>query len=189
MNGIIATLDKNLQEKRPDYYQKLQKGLSEADISKLESSYQLKLPEELSALYAWKNGQQQDCYEAFVNNSMFEPLAVVLDTNQFLNEMIGYDFQIKNWWNEHWLPIFSNGGGSYICYDLKGIFTEQRGQLLEYWKGENDRCILAPNLTDFLGCLNQYYKETAIEQFDEYFSLSAFPSEWRKSFIVEEPIT
>ncbi len=188
MKSEIDKLDINLKEKRPDYYNKLQKPLSEQEISTLEAKYNRVLPPDLKELYLWKNGQSQDCYQAFVNNSMFEPLEVVLSENQEFTEMIGYDFEIENWWNEHWLPIFSNGGGSYICYDLNGAFTGQKGQLVEYWKGDNDRPVIAPSLSDFLNSLNQYYKKTSEDDFDGYFDISESIIQWKKEFIVNKPI-
>ncbi|WP_405414122.1 SMI1/KNR4 family protein [Maribacter sp. Asnod1-A12] len=188
MKTEIDKLDTNLKEKRPEYYSKLQNPLSEQKISELEAKYDKILPPDLKELYLWKNGQSQDCYEAFVNNSMFEPLEHVLSGNQEFTGMIGYDFEIENWWNENWLPIFSNGGGSYICYDLKGIFTGQRGQLVEYWNGDNDRAVIAPNLVDFLNSLNQYYEKKSADDFDEYFDISESITKWKKRFIVDKLI-
>ena len=181
-------LNKNIRETRPEYYSKLQNPLTEQEISELETKYNKTLPPDLKELYLWKNGQRQDCYKAFVNNSMFEPLENVLARCTELTEMIGYDFEIENWWNENWLPIFSNGGGSYICYDLKGIFTGQKGQIVEYWKGDNDRSVIAPSLADFLDSLNQYYEKTIRNDFDEYFDISESITQWKKEFIVDKPI-
>lgn len=61
------------------------------------------------------------------------PLKEALDISQKLSAMIGTDFEIENWWNEHWIPVFHNGGGDYICYDTKGIFTGNKGQIIEFW--------------------------------------------------------
>lgn len=188
MKSEIDKLDTNLKKQRPEYYSKLQKSLTEQEISELEIAYNKAIPHDLKELYLWKNGQRQDCYEAFVNNSMFEPLEFVLSGNQEFTEMIGYDFEIENWWNENWLPIFTNGGGSYICYDLKGVFTGQKGQLVEYWKGDNDRPVIAPNLTDFLSILNQYYESTSKDDFDEYLDISEHITQWKKMFFVDKPI-
>ncbi|UII76231.1 SMI1/KNR4 family protein [Flagellimonas sp. HMM57] len=188
MKSEIDKLDTNLKEKRPEYYSKLQKPLSKEEIFALEVKYNKIIPSDLKEFYLWKNGQSQDSYEAFVNNSMFEPLEFVLSGNQEFTEMIGYDFEIENWWNENWLPIFSNGGGSYICYDLKGVFTGQKGQLVEYWKGDNDRPVITPSLADFLNSLNQYYEKTSENDFDEYFDISESITQWKKEFIVDKPI-
>lgn len=184
----IDKLDKNLKAKRPEYYSKLQKPLSEEEISELEKEYNKIIPPDLKELYLWKNGQSQDCYEAFVNNSMFEPLEYILSGNQEFTEMIGYDFEIENWWNENWLPLFSNGSGNYICYDTKGIFTGEKGQLIEYWNKDNDRNVIAPNLSEFLKKLNQYYEENTKEDFDAFFDISYNIKQWRKKFIVSTPI-
>ncbi|PKB00376.1 cell wall assembly regulator SMI1 [Flavobacteriaceae bacterium MAR_2009_75] len=184
----LEKLDSHLREKRPDYYSKLQKPLSEAQISALEAEFDMKLPNDVKELYLWKNGQASDCYVALVNNSLFEPLEQVLATNKEFTEMIGYDFTIENWWNKNWLPILGNGGGSYICYDLEGIFTGEKGQLVEYWNEYDDRPVIAPSLTDFIKKMNQYYDETPAEEFDEFFDLSDGISDWRKEFIVDQPI-
>lgn len=188
MKSIIAKLEVNIKEKRPLFYDQLKKPLTEQEISELEKKYNKKLPQDLKELYLWKNGQKQDCYESFVNNSMFEPLESVLSANQELTEMIGYDFEIENWWNENWLPIFSNGAGSYICYDLKGIFTGQKGQLVEYWKGDNDRQVIDMRLVDFLNNLNQYYETNSKNNFDKKFDINESIAQCKKEFIVDKPI-
>ncbi len=188
MKSKLKQLDKNIKKKRPEYYSLLQEPLTEKEISELELKYNIKLPSDLKELYLWKNGQSQENYEAFVNNAMFEPLEQVLLSSKELTQMIGYDFEIENWWNENWLPIFSNGGGSYICYDLKGVFTGEKGQLIEYWAKDNDRQVIAPNLIDFIKKLNQYYEETSKEEFDEYFDISESIVQWKKEFIVNKPI-
>lgn len=188
MKTEINKLDNYLREKRPEYYSMLQSPLTEKEISTLESKYNINLPSDLRELYLWKNGQSQEIYEAFVNNSMFEPLEDVLAGNTELTKMIGYDFEIENWWNKNWLPIFSNGGGNYICYDLKGIFTNKKGQLIEYWNGDNDRPVIAPNLVNFLNSLNQYYAKTSTNDFDKYFDIGESITKWKKRFIVDKPI-
>lgn len=188
MKTILNQLDKHLQEKRPKYYKTLQAPLSEQDIAQLEEKHAITLPFDLKILFLWKNGQRQDSYEAFVNNSIFEPLEQVLQGNKEFTQMIGYDFEIENWWNENWLPIFSNGSGNYICYDIKGVFTGEKGQLIEYWNTDNDRPVIATNLTDFLNELNQYYEKTATKDFDDYFDISECITQWQKVFIVDKPI-
>ena len=101
-----------------------------------------------------------------------------------LNPMIGTDFEIENWWNENWIPIFQNGGGDSICYDLDGVFTGQKGQLIEFWHADNDRNIIAATLESFLQKLINFYETKDKNDFDEYFNIeniNGFP----KKFIVE----
>ena len=184
MQQTLATLDSYIQNLRPELYTDLQSPLSAEDFRALEQKYDIEIPHDLKALYRWKNGQRNTSYEAFVNNSTFIPLEEALDTAQELTNMIGMDFEIENWWNERWIPIFHNGGRSYICYDLGGIFTGQAGQLIEYWNKDNDRNVIAPNLEGFLGLLNDYYAHTPKEKFDDFFSLDT-TGEYPKRFKVD----
>ena len=187
MKNELQALDVHLREKRPDYYKKLQKPLTDQEISKLEVQYGIALPGDLKALYQWKNGQQQDCYETFVMNSMFEPLENVLENNKELTSMIGHEFEIENWWDEHWFPIFFHGSGSLICYDLKGVFTGESGQLVEFWHADTDRNVIAPDLRTFMESLNKYYKDTPVEHYNSYFDITGkLPKP--KAFIVDKLI-
>ena len=188
MKAEIQQLEDHLKTSRLEYYQELKAPLTEKEITDLEIKYKVVLPADLKVLYLWKNGQAEDCYEAFVNNSMFESLETVLENHQLLTGMIGFDFTIENYWNKHWLPIFANGGGSYICYDLKGIFTNNKGQIIEFWNGDNNRTVFAPSLVHFLKSLTIYYQNTATEDFDDCFDISEQFTEWQQEFMVDTPL-
>lgn len=188
MKNELKILDKALKAKRPDYYAQLQAPLNVEEILALETKYNIKLPEDLKALYLWKNGQKYDCYKTFVNNSMFEPLEDALYNAEESSGMIGYDFLFENWWNKHWLPIFSNGGGDSICYDLEGTFTGKSGQLIEFWHTDADRAVITPDLLTFIKALNVYYKKTDSSDFDGLFNVSESITDFRKRFIAHKPI-
>jgi cell wall assembly regulator SMI1 len=181
MKATLAKLDRLLQKIRQPYYEKLNPGLTDQEIQALEQKYQLILPESLRLLYQWKNGQAADTYESFVNNSQFMPLEEALDTQAELTSLIGFDFEIENWWNEHWIPVFHNGGGDYICIDTEGTFTGIPGQLLEFWHADNDRNVIAPDLASFLNKLVQLYTSTESSKLDEYIaveSIKGYPLEF-----------
>lgn len=184
MNDLIQKLDNYLSLLRPDYYLELAPPLDDSQLDKLEAHYKIKLSEDLRTLYKWKNGQRADCYEAFVNNSMFIPLHQALYDASELTSMIGLDFEIENWWNENWIPIFQNGGGDNICYDLRGIFTGTQGQLVEFWHADNDRNVIAPSLEAFFSKIIEFYEIKAKEEFDDYFTVEALAS-YPKRFIVK----
>ncbi len=186
MKNELTKLNKHLKEKRPEYYKKLNKPLTHIEIAQLEEKYNLTLPIDLKELYLWKNGQAEDCYDSFVNNSMFEPLEFALQQNKELTEMIGYDFKIKNWWNKNWIPIFSNGGGSYICYDLEGVFTKNKGQLIEYWNKNNDRVVIFPSLDKLIKELNRYYENNFQNDINETFNISNNMVKWKIKFVVDK---
>lgn len=184
MNNLIQKLDKYLSTTRPDYYSELNEPLDDSQLDKLEAYYKIKIPEDLRTLYKWKNGQKQNCYEALVNNSTFVPLNQALYDASELNPMIGTDFDIENWWNENWIPIFQNGGGDSICYDLKGIFTGDAGQFVEFWHEDNDRNVISPSLEAFLAKIIEFYETKYKEEFDEYFQVGDI-DDYPKKFFVE----
>ncbi|WP_315120289.1 SMI1/KNR4 family protein [uncultured Clostridium sp.] len=184
MKEQLDILDNYLRAKRPDFYSMLNEPLKENQIKALEEKFNIILPKDLKELYQWKNGQRNDCYDSFVNNSMFIPLEEALNSGSELTSMIGYDFDIENWWNENWIPILHNGGGDYICYDIRGIFTGEQGQLIEFWHADNDRNIIAPNLKCFIEAINEFYETKEEKDFDEHFeigNIKGFP----KRFYVE----
>lgn len=178
----LQELDVNIQKTRPEFYPNLGTSLSDEEIKELEEKYKVQLPENLKSLYQWKNGQADGCYEAFVNNSMFIPLDQALDTAQELTSMIGFDFEIDNWWNEKWIPIFHNGGGDYICYDTGGLFTGQAGQLIEFWHADNDRNVISPNLEVFIQTLNSYLNTISAANPDEFYSIKKKIDNYPKRF-------
>ena len=180
----IQMLDKLLSDLRPEFYAGFQESLNDAEIESLEKKYRITLPEDLRELYKWKNGQRENCFEAFVNNSMFIALEEALETAKEYNAMIGTDFEIENWWNKNWIPIFHNGGGDYICYDCGGLFTGKKGQLIEFWHGENDRNVIAPSLESFVISLIKYYEDTLQDEFDEFFEIGNIKG-YPKNFFVE----
>lgn len=180
----IRKLDSQIARTRTDYYQVLKEPLNDLEINALEEKYKIKIPIDLRLLYKWKNGQNRNSFESFVNNSMFIPLEETLQIAAENTSMIGTDFEIENWWNEKWLPIFHNGGGDYICYDCHGTFTENKGQLIEFWHGENDRNVISLNLETFISRLTHYYEITEQKDFDEYFEIESIDN-YPKRFIVE----
>ena len=182
MQTTIAKLDAHIKNRRASYYADLNLGISTSEIQHLESIFKIRLPKTLKLLYQWKNGQHEENTEAFINNATFLSLQEALETAAELTEMIDTDFEIANWWHAGWIPIFHNGAGSYLCYDTFGVFTGKRGQILEFWKEDPDRNVIAPNLGSLLNSLvHLYAKEKAL---DEFFKVK-FSRNYPKRFSVE----
>ncbi|MCU0436423.1 MAG: SMI1/KNR4 family protein [Raineya sp.] len=169
---VLQKLENNLALKRTVFYHKLQKGVEISEIEKLEKQWNKVLPDDLKKLYLWRNGQPEQVYEAFVNNSMMIPLQQALEIAQNLTAMIGKDFDRENWWHQSWIPLFHNGGGDYIGYDLEGVFTGQKGQILKHYHNYEVRNVLASSLEVFLEALNTLYEKTPSEELDEYVEIS-----------------
>ena len=172
MEDILQLLDRHILCLRADFYSQLNAPLTDTEIGNLENQYNVKLPADLKKLYKWKNGQSENCYESFVNNSMFMALEDSLSYAETLTSMIGYDFEIENWWNKSWIPIFNNGGGDLVCIDLDGVFTGLQGQIVEFWHADDDRNVIAPSLSTLISNINSFYELTNPLDFDEYFTIS-----------------
>lgn len=175
MDPILITLDQYILAKRPAYHADLLPGLSADAIHALEVKYDVVLPAALRQLYSWHNGQQATNYEAFINNSTFLSLEHALDTAAELTAMIGTDFEFPDYWHAHWIPIFSNGGGDYICYDPQGSFGRTPGQLIEFWHKDQDRVIIAPDLHSLLAALMNFYEQLDVDAGEEYFTVADLP--------------
>jgi cell wall assembly regulator SMI1 len=183
MQQQLDLLTQQLRTQRPGLFAKLNPPLTVEYIHALEENYNVSIPEPVQQLYRWRNGQAPNFMEAFVNNSMFIPLEEALNIAIENTGMIGYDFEIENWWNKDWLPLFHNGGGDYICYDAGGLFTHQPGQLIEFWHADNDRDVIAPDLLSFLTALNNFYATANPGEEEEYFQIAP-PEGYPKKFTV-----
>lgn len=175
MDPVLITLDQYILAKRATYFADLQPGIEEDAISALEAKYGIQLPADLQQLYSWHNGQLDSNYEAFVNNSTFLSLEHALDTAAEMTAMIGTDFPFPDMWHAHWIPIFSNGGGDYICYDLQGSFGGRPGQLIEYWRKDQYRNIIAADLYSFLTELMNFYEQLDADAGEEFFTVADLP--------------
>ena len=104
----------------------------------------------------------------------FAPLSEVLRAKTELDGMIGYEFELENWWHPAWLPLFHNGGGDYIVVDLVGIHTGNRNQLLQVYHDWEYRPIVADDLQTFLAAAIEYHGTKAIEEMDEFHIIDEF---------------
>jgi len=97
MKTQLSLLDEHLKKNRPEFYVTLNSPLTENEIQSLEKKYNIVLPADLKLLYSWKNGQADNSFESFANNSTFMSLDNVLSSMALLTSMIGSDFEIENW--------------------------------------------------------------------------------------------
>ncbi|MGJ7528443.1 SMI1/KNR4 family protein [Variovorax sp. GB1P17] len=136
---LIERMDAWLAENRAGYRAALQPGVSDAQLDAFEAKFSLKLPEAFRALYCWRNGQPDSSFDSFQDNRMFSSLEDIADTKEMLDGMIGFDFEDPATWRRGWVPFLSNGGGSYLCVDIDAEGGGQPGQLIAFWKADEDR--------------------------------------------------
>ena len=64
------------------------------------------------------------------------------------------------------------------AYGRQGIFTENRGQLIEFWHADNDRNVIAPALETFFEKVIRFYETKQKEEFDQYFNVGKIDNYW-----------
>ena len=139
VEALIRQMDHWLAANRPDYYVHLKPGATDAQLDAFEAQFLLKLPPEFRQLYHWRNGQEPTCSASFQGNRMFSSLEEIAETKEILDGMIGYDFDDPRYWRRSWVPFLHNGGGSHLCLDLAAEDGGQPGQLVAFWKADEDR--------------------------------------------------
>ncbi|RTQ32158.1 benzoate transporter [Variovorax gossypii] len=136
---LIGRMDAWLAVRRPDYHALLQPGVDDGALDAFEAKFSLKLPEAFRALYRWRNGQPNSSFDSLQGNRMFSALEDIADTKEMLDDMIGFDFEDPATWRRGWVPFLSNGGGSYLCVDIDAEGGGLPGQLVGFWKADEDR--------------------------------------------------
>lgn len=180
--ATLAEIEVLIAEKRPELSASLNEPLSLAQISALEAEYGVTLPADLRALYVWHNGQNQQRFDVFADNMQFLPLENALRVKAELDGMIGYDFELENWWNANWFPVFDNGAGNYVAVDSQGVHTGNAGQLVLFYHDWEKRTIVAGDMTSYFHGVLRYYRSTAAEDMDEFHALDEHLPSTGRSF-------
>jgi cell wall assembly regulator SMI1 len=114
-------------------------------------------------LYRWRNGQADGNYKSLQMNRMFSPLESVANTKELLDGMIGSDFDRPEWWRRGWVPFLSNGGGSHLCVDAAAEDGGQAGQLVAFWKADEDRPVEYESVETWLADLVESMESGELE--------------------------
>jgi cell wall assembly regulator SMI1 len=185
MKAIIGKIDAHLQKNEPVVYKSLNPPLTPEQIHALELKHKVTLPADLKEIYLWKNGQNlEGDYKSFFGNKTLLTLEQALEIREELNSMLlakntEEEFKIPNWWSVNWIPVFENGGGDYLCYDVAGIFTGNKGQVLDYYHSETYRMVNAPSLVLYLEALQRVYDKKHEDEWDSLKEIGNYPKSYK----------
>ncbi|MBD2102534.1 SMI1/KNR4 family protein [Leptolyngbya sp. FACHB-261] len=163
MLPAITRIDQWLAAHRPDYYAQLHPGVDDTALDAFESRFSVRLPALFRELYRWRNGQRPDYSASLQDNRMFVPLDEVAETKEMLDGMIGYDFENPRYWRRGWVPFLHNGSGSYLCIDLAAEGGGSLGQLIGFWKADEDRPVEYPSIEAWLNELADSMESGTLE--------------------------
>lgn len=168
MTTLIERLDKWLAENRPEYYQQLNPGLTEEELSNLEANIENPLPDDLKEFLRWRNGQGLRNFKSIYYNYQLMDADDIADSAGVNNDMLANgEFSKPNWWNPKWIPFLSNGGGDYYCIDLVGSFNGTPGQVIEFNHDYEGRDIQHPSFAAWFQTLVEACEQEHLE-YDEY---------------------
>jgi cell wall assembly regulator SMI1 len=161
---LIVRLDRWLSENRPDYYARLQPGVTKEVFRDFEAEIGMELPASFRQLYRWRNGQDPAYSASLWENWMFSPLEDVLHFKRLLDGMIGSDFfEDPSWWRRGWVPFLYNGGGDHLCLDLTAEGGGTAGQLITFWHDWDRRVARFASVESWLKALVESMENGTIE--------------------------
>jgi cell wall assembly regulator SMI1 len=168
MQDTVQRLDRWLAENRPDYYAKLNPGLTDDELTALEQQLGNTLPEALKTLLRWRNGQAPGNRKSFYYNYTLMDAEDIAETIKTHNDLLASgDYKRANWWSPRWIPFLDNGAGDTYCVDTEGSFGGAQGQVLEFNHDYESRRIHADNLESWLETVSQGLEQGLLE-YDEY---------------------
>src|SRR4029079_17296862 len=109
-------------------FEDLQPGISAEEIAKLESRYQVRLPEDIKAIYQCHNGSRQitNGLNEFIPTHYFRPLEYALSERSMTAEEVKQSTLLQRVFyrvlagnRDSWICLFSDGAGDGYWYDLK----------------------------------------------------------------------
>ena len=139
VGALLDRMERWLVANRPEYFEILQPGAKDDSIDRFEARFAVKLPTAFRQFYRWRNGQDPGSFDPLQGNRLFSSLEDIADTKDMLDGMIGSDFEDPRYWRRGWIPFLHNGGGSHLCLDLAAEDGGRLGQLIGFWKGDQDR--------------------------------------------------
>jgi cell wall assembly regulator SMI1 len=156
MADVLARFESWLQEHAPDYMESLAPGLAEARIDEIGAKLGFELPEPVRTLYRWRDGDPEEDGRLLFSR-IFMPLESAIEQHRMLTEML----EVGEWaddsgrqapsiWSPEWFPVFTWDNGFHLCVDMGGAYGGRPGQVVEVWLKDEDRSIVAPDLTSWL---------------------------------------
>jgi cell wall assembly regulator SMI1 len=154
-----ARIDAWLGRNAPDILDTLEPGATEKMIQDFEQRTGLKLPPDLRASYRRHDGaDESDLFPALERDEMgyslltlsqaFRDWRLHAKRNKGGPGNAPDDFDCdrgvrREYWNDGWIPVATNGGGDYHCVDLGPAPGGTAGQVIEWRHETNERRLVA----------------------------------------------
>ena len=164
---ILADLEAALKSKAPRVLAELQPGLSNEEIAVLETKAGLHLPEEIRALYRWRNGSRSrdPHFDGPIPGHRFVPLAEALSLPTVISNQVAHApvvgraaFKIVAGHTKSWITLFDDGCGDGYFFDPKRKLQE--GAVF-YRFAEDMTYVFFPSVKNLLAGVVKSYERDA----------------------------
>ena len=157
---LLARLQATLETNAPLVAQSLQPGLSDAQISELETQGGFRLSGDLRALYRWHNGMPTNSTVGLLPGQRFVPLAEVVAERALIGRQSSLAFTVFAGHRKSWLHVLDDGAGDGYFYDpdrpdAQGAFFFHFAEVGHY--------IWFPSLRNFLSGVIECYQTQAVK--------------------------
>jgi cell wall assembly regulator SMI1 len=146
LERILVWMKKN----NPVVAAALKPGLTKSEIADKVSSLPFQLPEEVIALYQWRNGVREDCPGSFIWYHNF------LSLDRAIHEYEGMNGLNLSGWHKNWFPLFDFEGEYYFVPCSKKKHSAL--PIGYYFLEETEATVCYTNLTTMM--------QTALECFE-----------------------
>jgi len=184
---ILAKLENALKQQAPQLLEFLQPGLSDQEITELERRAGVQLPDDIKALYRWRNGCKLEqmkpsgrLSDVPVPNHRFVPLGEALGLQTVLSNQLAHvttvqkgAFEVFAGHRKSWVSLFDDGAGDGYFFDPKR--ASAIGAVF-YCFAEDRTYVFFPSIKNLLAGIVKCYEKGAYTwkdgQLDNNFELS-----------------
>jgi cell wall assembly regulator SMI1 len=163
---LLVRLQTVLETNTPIVAQSLQPGLSDAQISTLESQGGFRLSEELRALYRWHNGMSTNSTVGLLPGQRFLPLDENVRKRALVRQQLDSAtssqraaFAVFAGHRKGWVQVLDDGAGDGYFYDPKR--TDAEGAFFHHF-AEVGYYVWFPSLRNFLSGVIECFETRAV---------------------------
>jgi hypothetical protein len=157
---LVAKLQSILETNAPAVVHSLQPGLSEAQISALETQGGFRLSADLRAFYRWHNGMATNTTVGLLPGQRFLPLEECVAERTMLGQQKGVAYAVFVGHRKSWAHVLDDGAGDGYFYDPE---REETSGAFFYHMAEARYYIWFPSFRNFLSGVIECYETQCVK--------------------------
>jgi cell wall assembly regulator SMI1 len=157
---LLVHLQTILATNAPIVARSLQPGLSDAQISELETQGGFRLSDDLRTLYRWHNGLPANSTVGLLPGQRFLPLDEAVAERALMRQQSGAAFSIFAGHRKSWLHVLDDGAGDGYFYDPER--SDGEGAFFFHF-AEVGHYVWFPSFRNFLSGVIECYQSQAVK--------------------------